>query len=325
MKERLNITAIGLSTLLAVAFGNQTAGAADCETKGAAQVEQIADGIFVRQGVHGPSFETEGLANIGFVVGSECVAAIDSGASVDEGRALRCAIAAATELPVCYLIISHHHYDHSMGSLAFRDIDNLKVVAHEKFAVTLQQSAEYYLEQLTAASGDKLTADHIVLPDQTVATGGSLELDLGGRHLHLHAHAPAHTNNDLSIVDSQTGALWAADLVFLQHIPSLDTGVGSINGWIDEIDALKADHPADRTQAVIPGHGPVKSPWPDGIWDTERYLKAVRDQVRAIIADGGTLKEAMESVGSGETEKWSMFDYHHRRTVNKAFVELEWE
>ncbi len=293
-----------------------------CDQQASADVTRIADGVYLRQGTHGPTFETANLANIGFVVGSQCVAVIDSGATTAEGQALGCAIENVTDLPVCYLIISHHHYDHSMGSLAFRDIENIEIIAHEKFPATMQQSAEYYLEQLSAARGETLTLEHIVLPGRTVATGESLQLDLGDRELLLRAHPPAHTNNDLSVFDSKTGTLWLADLMFLEHIPPLDTGVGTINGWLNVIDSLRAEY-ASAT-LVVPGHGPVAL-WPAGIGHTARYLATVRDGIRAIIADGGTMQEAMDSVGADEKDKWQLFDVHHRRTVNKAFVELEWE
>ncbi len=311
-----------LALLLSVASASSLHAETHCDRQSSADVTQIADGVYLRQGTHGPTFETANLANIGFVIGSQCVAVIDSGSSAAEGQALGCAIANVTDLPVCYLIISHHHYDHSMGSLAFRDIENINIIAHEKFPATMQQSAEYYLEQLTVARGESLTPEHIVLPGQTVATGESLQLDLGDRELLLRAHPPAHTNNDLSVFDNKTGTLWLADLMFLEHIPPLDTGVGTINGWLDVIESLRAEYAA--ATLVVPGHGPA-APWPAGIGDTARYLAAVRDGVRAIIADGGTMQEAMDSVGVDEKDKWQMFNIHHRRTVNKAFVELEWE
>lgn len=297
-----------------------------CESTDGAQLQQIADGVYVRQGQHGATFKTEQLANIGFIVGQQCVAVIDSGASVSEGEALRCAIEQLTELPVCYLIISHHHYDHSMGSLAFRDIDKLQLLAHENFSAALQHSAQYYRTELSTTAGQMLPAEQIVLADVTVATGQTLELDLGARKVQIRAHGVAHTNNDLSLFDSATGTLWLSDLMFLEHVPVLDSGVGSINGWLKEIDALIeafADHPA--VQRAVPGHGPVMVAWPDGMRDQSRYLTVLRDEIRATIADGGSMQQALDEAAQSERNQWQLFELHHRRTVNKAFVELEWE
>jgi hypothetical protein len=37
------------------------------------------------------------------------------------------------------------------------------------------------------------------------------------------------------------------------------------------------------------------------------------------------MQQAVDSVGSGERDKWQLFDLFHRRNVTTAFAELEWE
>ena len=45
----------------------------------------------------------------------------------------------------------------------------------------------------------------------------------------------AHSDSDLTVLDEQTGTLFAGDLVFLPHVPVLD---GSLRGWLNVIDEL---------------------------------------------------------------------------------------
>lgn len=76
---------------------------------------------------------------------------------------------------------------------------------------------------------------------------------------------------------------------------------------------------------VIPGHGSATDNWQQGFADQLRYLSVIRDEVRAIIADLGTIEEASETVGLQEQEHWELYDNYHRRNVTASFVELEWE
>ena len=74
-------------------------------------VEEIAPGVFVHQGVHeefGDHYHGD-IANIGFIIGDDAVAVIDSGGSYLVGTALREAISARTQKPIRYVINTHVH------------------------------------------------------------------------------------------------------------------------------------------------------------------------------------------------------------------------
>jgi glyoxylase-like metal-dependent hydrolase (beta-lactamase superfamily II) len=131
-------------------------------------------------------------------------------------------------------------------------------------------------------------------------------------------HPTAHTDNDLSVLDHATGTLWLADLLFMARTPVID---GSLLGWLEVLDTL-VGWPAER---VVPGHGPASAPWPAAAADQVRYLERLRDEIRALIATGGTIEEAVAKVGTVERPAWELFDFYHPRNVTAAFAELEWE
>ena len=280
----------------------------------AADVERVADGLYVRPGRLGLVFEDEHIANVGFVVGERCVAVLDTGGSLEEGEALACAIRRTTPLPVCYVINTHVHPDHLLGNRAFAG-PAVEFIGHAKLPRAIGLRGNHYLGRAAAIAGRPFDRDLLVPPGRTVSD--RLEIDLGGRRLLLTAHVSAHTDHDLSIYDAETGTLWLGDLLFLEHVPVID---GSVNGWLRVLESLAA-LPAER---VVPGHGPVRA-WPQALQDTRRYLTVVRDETRAFIAAGGGLRDAQDRVGYAEAEAWRLFESFHKRNVATAFAELEWE
>lgn len=281
----------------------------------ATEVLQVAPNIYVRPGHPAVVFEGTEIANLGFVVGDRCVAVIDTGGSVAEGRALDCAIRGVTSQPVCYVLNTHVHPDHMLGNAAFVR-PGVEFFGHAKLPRALALRGDIYLERASAYEGRELDAANIVFPERTVTE--SVELDIGGRVLTVRAHKSAHTDHDLSVLDSKTNTAFVGDLVFLEHLPVID---GSINGWIDELEQLSAV----PLNYVVPGHGPASARWPAGTAPTLEYLTGLREKVRAWIAKGGDLASAQANIDAPQKDQWPLVERYHERNVGAAFAELEWE
>lgn len=280
-------------------------------------VSEVAPGVFVHAGTTAlMTHDNEGaIANVGFVIGADAVAVIDTGGSVREGLRLLAAIRAATAKPIRYVVNTHAHPDHVFGNAAFVGT-GARFVGHRNLPAALSARGSFYLDNFRRLMGDDLIAEVGIVPP-SVLVDGTVSLDLGGRVLELHGFAAAHTDSDVVVFDRQTATLFAGDLVFVRHVPVLDA---SLKGWLAALDALAAI-PARR---VIPGHGPV-SEWPAALAPLRGYLTRLQADVRELIRQGVPLDRAVAEAGTSEKSRWDLFEEYNRRNATAAYAEAEWE
>ncbi len=280
---------------------------------------QVADGVHVHLG---PPFQFEDspdgwIANLGFVIGRDSIAVIDAGASRRQGQALFAAIRAVSDKPVSHLIVTHMHPDHAFGANVFAEA-GATIVGHARLGDALQSRGPVYLDNLTRLySPAAMIGTGIVLPD--VAVAGSLDIDLGGRVLTLAAADPAHSDNDLTVLDRTTGTLFAGDLVFRDLTPIVD---GSLPGWLAWMDAAQDAGP------IVPGHGPVARDWQDAIGAQRDFLTALDHATRDALDAGLPMSQGVPAIVEALQPfagRWNSFPDSAARDATAAFKELEWQ
>lgn len=288
------------------------------ESKPAGFLEDIGHGIYVHHGEHldiDVGYQGD-ICNISVVVGSKGVAVIDTAGSLKVGQQLRSAIAEITKLPILYVINTHVHPDHIFGNAAFIG-DKPIFVGHAALAEAMQLREEAYNKLNEKYLGQEAKGSDIVIP--TLAVKDTLNLDLGDRSLTLQAYPVAHTNTDITVIDSKTQTLFTGDLLFIERTPVIE---GDIKGLIAALEQLK-NH--QDVKQVVPGHGTQTKNWIPAIDNELRYLNVMLNDVRTAIENDVGMAKAMDTVAASEKDKWVLFDVANRRNVNTVYPALEWE
>ena len=281
---------------------------------------EIAPGIFVHQGEHldvDESYQGD-ICNIGFIIGKDSVAVIDTGGSLMIGEALKKSIREKTSLPIKYVINTHVHLDHIYGNAAFNN-PNTKFIGHKNLTQAMKFRKGFYETLNLRYLKTPIEKSIQIPPSILVRENESKIFDLGGRKIKVSAYSPAHTDNDVTITDMNTGTLWAGDLLFIDRTPTID---GDIHGFIDVLAQLIS---LENINLVIPGHGPPTKNWQKAFKKVKNYFVILRDDIRNSISEDQGLREAMETVARSESKKWLLFDVQNARNINQVYPKLEWE
>ena len=281
---------------------------------------EVAPGIFVHQGKHfdvDESYQGD-ICNIGFIIGKDSVAVIDTGGSLLVGEALKNSIREKTSLPIKYVINTHVHLDHIYGNAALKD-PNTKFVGHSKLPKAMQFRKGFYETLNLRYLNTPIEKSIQIPPSILVKENESKVFDLGERKIRVSAYETAHTDNDVTITDIKTGTLWAGDLLFIDRTPTID---GDIHGFIDVLAQLIS---LENINLVIPGHGPPTKNWQKAFKKVKNYFVILRDDIRNSISEDQGLREAMETVARSESKKWLLFDVQNARNINQVYPKLEWE
>ena len=287
------------------------------EVNQAFNLTEITENNYVHIGKH-VSIEDQAnddIANIGFIVGNDCVAVIDTGGSINIGTELKNSIHKVTEKPICYVINTHVHFDHILGNKAFVN-ENINFVGHKDLAEAVNQNRDFFLTQFKNNLHPDATESDIIGP--SILIEKPTQLELGGRTLTLIPFATSHSHSDLVVIDNKTKTLWAGDLIFRERIPTL---TGSIKGWLKTIDKIKEFD----VKLVVPGHGNIASSLDEALGQQQDYLTLLLNKTREAINQGMFLNEAVQTIDKDNQLKWLLHDYQHATNVSKTYIELEWE
>lgn len=232
-------------------------------------IEQVKDGLYAIFGSGG---------NVGVRLTSEGVILIDDKfpRNFDEIQRL---VGTVSDLPVKYVINTHHHGDHSGGNVGYIDIAE----------ILIHQNARDNMIR-----GNQDAPPRLVFTDETA-------IYLGGVEVRAFYMGRGHTNGDVVVYFPDLKTVHGGDL--LHGIsPFIDYGNGgSSRGWVGTVNKLLT---LDFDTA-IPGHGGIMDR--ADVVSFRNQMEAVRTRMADLIRAGMPKNEALVRIKS-ESLAWTMLE-----------------
>lgn len=280
-----------------------------------ATLERLADGVY--------AFTAQGDPNVGAVVGTDAILAIEARATpVMAQRWIDVLRAEVSDLPFGDLVLTHYHAVRTLGASAF---NARRIIAHAKTSELIEERG---VQDWASEQGRMprlfLGAESIPgLTRPTVTFDESITLDLGNRIVELRHLGRGHTSGDLVVWLPDEGICFAGDLVEAKAAPYM--GDAHVAAWssttLDNVAALGA-------RQLVGGRGPVVrgDDVATAIEDTRAFLRTTLEGARAIKDAGGSLKDAFEDVHAKLAPRYAgfpIFEHCMPFNVQRTWDELD--
>ena len=288
-----------------------------------------------------------------FLVTSEGIILADP-LNVDAATWLKGQLAARFNVPVRYVLYSHHHFDHASGAAVFNETAEL--IAHENFnaglmaatmslrggALRNDRNSTGRVERdetqgiigsrlgstpgglaaifdLTDRNSDgSVTAAEIyadVVPPETTYSRRRT-VTLGGKTVQLVHPGLNHSDDATVLYFPAERIVFAVDYLTVKRLPG---GLGGGAPLADWIASLKSVEALDF-DTVVPGHGSVGTKA-----DVAAYRQYFEDLVAAVsegIAAGRTVEQLQASNILERYRDWPNYDPARNRTIAMAYEGL---
>jgi len=227
-------------------------------------------------------------ANITVAVGGDGVIMVDT-EFAELNQKINAAIAALTDLPIRYLIITHFHRDHTGGNAGFAQ-DGAIIVAHENVKPVMEMGS------LNGLTGNVVPPQPAEALPQLIYTD-AMTIYVEGHTARLMHEGNWHTDGDTQIYFPEANVLVAGDIVTFGVYPNIDVSYGgNIDGMIEGVDAL-LEIANDNTK-IVPGHGPLGNK--AMMIEYRQMLVDARARIAQLIADGLSEDEAVAATPNAD-------------------------
>ena len=279
--------------------------------------QEVVPGVWSAIGATAPgTYANSGHNNnLSFVITDAGVLVVNAGANYLLAKALHDEIKKVTDQPVKYVVLENGQGHAMLGSNYWQE-QGVPVIAHVDAAHEIEEQSFALLEVMRASVKEKAEGTKVVMPDETFT--GKRVIELGGERIELLQLGPAHSPGDILVWLPDKKLVIAGDMAFHQRMLPLFEHTDS-KAWIETWDAFEAL----GAEVVIPGHGEPTDMTTVRKY-TRDYLVYLREQIDAVIENGGTLQEAYE-IDQSPYMHLPTAEFLARRNAGQVFQSMEFE
>ncbi|BDB42468.1 MULTISPECIES: MBL fold metallo-hydrolase [Mycobacterium] len=212
---------------------------------------------------------------VGLVRGHTGSLLVDTGSTLDEATMVNADIGELGGQPVTDVVLTHHHFDHVLGSPVFADAEIHCAPGVIRYLST--GTAQLRADAVDHGA-DVTQIDRAILALRAPRYGiRHSAVDLGDRAISIAYLGAGHTRSDLVVLvparDGENAVVFTGDLVEESGDPALDAD-SDLAAWPETLDRLLAIGGPDAV--YVPGHGSVVD---------AAFIRRQQDWLRAAAAD----------------------------------------
>jgi len=253
------------------------------------EVLPVRDNIYMLVGQGG---------NITMQVGEDGILIVDT-QFARMSEAIVAAIREISDLPIRYIINTHHHGDHIGGNANLRLVGDTVIGGNMPGAVPYAEGGgaqviahENVLLRLSLATGDQ-AVDSSLWPTNTFYNDEK-RIFFNGEGIRIIHEPNAHTDGDVVVFFRQSDVIAGGDFFRTTSWPRIDlAGGGSYRGTInalnDLVDLMIPVYGQDGGTLVIPGHGRLSGI--GDVLDFREMVIVIGDRLEHMIEAGMTLEQ----------------------------------
>lgn len=285
------------------------------DTLPAFPVRQLAPGVYAVLGDTGRG--VEGRPNAGFVLTPAGVIVIDALASPGEGRVLMRTIRTVTPAPVRYLVLTHHHPDHTFGAIVFKRA-GARIIAHpDRRTLSNIDGDDRLASDWTGVMGLEQMQGFAYADTPDIAVTHDTLLDVGGRQIMILRPGAAHTAGDLMVWLPGDRVLFAGDVLVEDGVSMMVDGSSTaMLGALARIDSLDP-------RIAVPGHGRLAHQPANLVGTTRCYVLGLRDAMRRAVDDGVRMGQALDRLPPADRDRPVSLHSRLRRNAVRVYSEME--